>query len=73
MATIPIRNELVLDRVSVPMTHARLLLMSVPLMNGEDFSLQNKDVQDVQRKLAMIWNMYDFFTLYASVDGWEWM
>jgi len=20
----------------------------------------------------MVWNMYDFFTLYASVDGWEW-
>ena len=23
------------------------------------------------RKLAMIWNMYDFFTMYAEVDGWE--
>jgi isoleucyl-tRNA synthetase len=41
-------------------------------MNGEDFALQDKDVQDVQRKLAMIWNMYDFFTMYAAVDGWEW-
>jgi isoleucyl-tRNA synthetase len=41
-------------------------------MNGEDFALQNKDVADVYRKLAMIWNMYDFFTLYADVDGWEW-
>jgi len=20
----------------------------------------------------MVWNMYDFFTLYADVDGWEW-
>ncbi len=50
----------------------RFLLMSSPLMNGEDFALQNKEVQDVQRKLAMVWNMYDFFTLYASVDGWEW-
>jgi len=49
----------------------RFLLMSSPLMNGEDFALLDKDVQDVQRKLAMIWNMYDFFTLYASVDGWE--
>jgi len=26
----------------------------------------------VQRKLAMVWNMYDFFTMYAEVDGWEW-
>jgi isoleucyl-tRNA synthetase len=50
----------------------RFLLMSAPIMNGEDFALKDKDVQDVQRKLAMIWNMYDFFTLYASVDGWQW-
>jgi len=50
----------------------RFLLMSSPLMNGEDFALQDKEVLDVQRKLAMVWNMYDFFTLYASVDGWEW-
>src|SRR5205807_2023572 len=20
----------------------------------------------------MVWNMFDFFTLYAEVDGWEW-
>ena len=50
----------------------RFLLLSCPVAKGEDFTLQDKDVQDVQRKLAMIWNMYDFFTLYASVDGWEW-
>lgn len=50
----------------------RFLLMSLPLMNGEDFSLIDKDVADVARKLAMVWNMYDFFTLYAEVDGWEW-
>lgn len=50
----------------------RFLLLSSPVMNGEDFSLQDKEVQGIQRKLAMIWNMYDFFTLYASVDGWEW-
>jgi isoleucyl-tRNA synthetase len=50
----------------------RFLFLSSTLLNGEDFTLKDKDVQDVQRKLAMIWNMYDFFTLYASVDGWEW-
>lgn len=50
----------------------RFLLMSSPLMNGEDFSLLDKDVADVARKLSMVWNMYDFFTLYADVDGWEW-
>jgi len=50
----------------------RFLLMSSPLMNGEDFSLLDKDVADAARKLSMVWNMYDFFTLYADVDGWEW-
>jgi len=50
----------------------RYLLLSSPLLNGEDFNLLDKDVLDVQRKLAMIWNMYDFFTMYADVDGWEW-
>lgn len=49
----------------------RFLLLSSPLLNGEDFALQDKDVSDVARKLSMIWNMYDFFTMYASVDGWE--
>ncbi len=50
----------------------RFLLLSSPLLNGEDFSLVDKDVSDVARKLSMIWNMYDFFTMYAEVDGWEW-
>lgn len=50
----------------------RFLLLSSPLLNGEDFSLIDKDVADVARKLSMVWNMYDFFTLYAAVDGWEW-
>lgn len=50
----------------------RFLLMSSPLMNGEDFALNDKDVADVARKLSMVWNMYDFFTLYADVDQWEW-
>jgi isoleucyl-tRNA synthetase len=50
----------------------RFLLLSSPLLSGEDFSLQDKDVADTARKLNMVWNMYDFFTLYASVDGWEW-
>lgn len=49
----------------------RFLLLSSPVLNGEDFSLNDKDVADVARKLNMIWNMYDFFTMYAEVDGWE--
>lgn len=49
----------------------RFLLLSGPLLNGEDFALHDKDVSDIARKISMIWNMYDFFTMYASVDGWE--
>ena len=50
----------------------RFLLLNSPLLNGEDFALLNKDVADINRKLNMIWNMYDFFTMYASVDEWQW-
>jgi isoleucyl-tRNA synthetase len=49
----------------------RFLMLSSPLTNGESFNLADKDVADVARKLSMIWNMYDFFTMYAEVDGWE--
>jgi isoleucyl-tRNA synthetase len=61
-------NELV-DKYSADAY--RFLLMSSPLLNGEDFALHDKDVGDGARKLSMIWNMYDFFTLYADVDGWD--
>ncbi len=49
----------------------RFLLLSSPVLNGEDFALQDKEVADIARKLAMVWNMYDFFSLYADVDGWD--
>ena len=49
----------------------RFLMLSSPLTNAENFALADKDVMDVARKLGMIWNMYDFFTMYAEVDGWE--
>ena len=61
-------NEL-MDKFSAD--SLRFLLLSSPLLNGEDFALHDKDVGDVARKLNMIWNMYDFFTMYAEVDGWE--
>ena len=47
----------------------RFLLLSSPVMSGEDFAMLDKDVSDVNRKLAMIWNVYDFFTTYAEIDG----
>lgn len=49
----------------------RFLLLASPVLNGEDFVVKDKDVGDVARKLSMVWNMYDFFTMYAEVDGWE--
>jgi isoleucyl-tRNA synthetase len=61
-------NEL-MDKFSAD--SLRFLLLSSPLLSGEDFALKDKDVGDVARKLAMIWNMYDFFTMYAEVDGWK--
>ena len=61
-------NEL-MDKFSAD--SLRFMLMTSPLLNGEDFTLHDKDVSDVARKLSMIWNMYDFFTMYAEVDKWE--
>ncbi len=62
-------NEL-MDRYSADAM--RFLLLSSPVLNAEDFSLVDKDVADISRKLSMIWNIYDFFSLYADVDKWEW-
>jgi isoleucyl-tRNA synthetase len=50
----------------------RFALLSSPVLSGEDVTLKDKEIGDISRKLAMVWNMYDFFTLYADVDGWEW-
>lgn len=50
----------------------RFLLLSSAVLSGEDYSVLDKDIADISRKLSMIWNMYDFFTLYASVDKWKW-
>ena len=47
----------------------RFLLLSSPVLSGEDFALLDKDVSDINRKLAMVWNVYDFFTTYAEIDN----
>ena len=47
----------------------RFLLLSSPVLSGEDFALLDKDVSDVYRKLNMIWNVYDFFVTYAELEG----
>ncbi|KKP81991.1 MAG: Isoleucine-tRNA ligase, partial [Candidatus Moranbacteria bacterium GW2011_GWF1_35_5] len=46
----------------------RYLLMSSPLLNGDDFALIDKDVSDIQRKLGTLWNSYGFFVMYANID-----
>ncbi len=61
-------NEL-MDKYSAD--SLRFLLLSSPVLAGEDFALLDKDVSDVARKLSMIWNTYDFFTMYAEVDGFD--
>lgn len=61
-------NEL-MDKFSAD--SLRFLLLSSPVTAGEDFALLDKDVSDVARKLAMVWNVYDFFTMYAEVDKFE--
>ena len=58
-------NEL-MDKFSAD--SLRFLLLSSPVLSGEDFALLDKDVSDVARKLSMVWNVYDFFTMYAEVD-----
>ena len=47
----------------------RFLLLSSPVLSGEDFALLDKDVSDVNRKLAMLWNVYDFFVTYAEIEN----
>ena len=61
-------NEL-MDRYSAD--SLRFLLLSSPVLAGEDFALLDKDVSDVARKLSGIWNVYDFFSTYANVDKFE--
>ena len=61
-------NEL-MDKYSAD--SLRFLLLSSPVLSGEDFALLDKDVSDTARKLSMIWNVYDFFSTYANVDGFD--
>ena len=49
----------------------RVFLLTSPFMNGEDVDLLDKDVALMERKLNMLYNTYDFFTMYASVDNYE--
>ncbi|MBT3355925.1 isoleucine--tRNA ligase [bacterium] len=62
-------SNILLDQYSADAL--RYLLMSSPLLNGEDFTLIDKDVSDIQRKLGTLWNSYSFFVMYANIDKWS--
>ena len=49
----------------------RYSLMTTPVVVGEDINLDDKDVVNAERKLTMLYNVLDFFLLYAEVDGWQ--
>lgn len=62
-------SNILLDQYSADAL--RYLLVSSPLLNGDDFTLIDKDVSDIQRKLGTLWNSYGFFVMYANVDKWS--
>lgn len=49
----------------------RYSLMTTPVVVGEDINLDDKDVINAERKLTMLYNVLDFFLMYAEVDGWK--
>jgi len=50
----------------------RLYLMQSPLMEGENLSFSDKELEDLFRGVfRMLWNSYSFFTLYADIDKWD--
>ena len=49
----------------------RFTLLTSPVVVGEDMNLSDKDVLNTERKLTMLYNVVDFFLMYAEVDGWH--
>lgn len=49
----------------------RYYLLTSPVVLGEDINLVDKDILTTERKLAMVYNVLDFFLMYAEVDGWQ--
>src|SRR5690606_12436472 len=49
----------------------RFFFLTSPVVLGEDIALSDKEVQGMQRKITMVYNVLDFFLMYAEVDGWE--
>lgn len=50
----------------------RFFMASSPIVNGEDVRFSTDFLRDVQRKVFMtLNNTYNFYKLYADVDGWQ--
>jgi isoleucyl-tRNA synthetase len=49
----------------------RLFLLKSPAVQAENTVLTDRDVMDVERKLLMLQNCFDFLVMYADVDGWD--
>ncbi len=50
----------------------RLYLMGSPVMSGEDIRISEERYRDQVRGIMLVlWNVYNFFVTYASVDGFQ--
>lgn len=50
----------------------RFFMASSPIVNGEDIRFSTEFLRDIQRKIFMTFNnTYNFYKLYADVDGWK--
>ncbi len=49
----------------------RFFFLTSPVVLGEDINLSDKDIEGIERKLSMIYNVLDFFLMYAEVDNWQ--
>lgn len=49
----------------------RLYLMGSPVMRGEDICISEEQYRmQIRSFLLILWNVYNFFVLYANSDGW---
>lgn len=49
----------------------RYLMMSSPVVSGEDIRFGEAGLSDIQRNLLLtLWNTHSFLSTYAEVDGW---
>ncbi len=50
----------------------RLYLMGSPVMRGEDILISEEQYRDqIKNFILPMWNIYNFFVLYANLDGWN--